>query len=69
MPIAFETVSAFSTVGLSTGITTNLSIVGKIVIMICMFIGRIGTLTLAFALSRKIKSHNHQYPNAHLTIG
>ena len=69
MPIAFETVSAFSTVGLSTGITPNLSIVGKIVIMICMFIGRIGTLTLAFALSRKIKSHNHQYPNAHLTIG
>ena len=69
MPIAFETVSAFSTVGLSTGITPNLSIVGKIVIMICMFIGRIGTLTLAFALSRKIKSYNHQYPNAHLTIG
>ena len=69
MAIAFETVSAFSTVGLSTGITPNLSIVGKIVIMICMFIGRIGTLTLAFALSRKIKSHNHQYPNAHLTIG
>jgi potassium uptake TrkH family protein len=69
MPIAFETVSAFSTVGLSTGITPDLSFVGKIVIMICMFVGRIGTLTLAFALSRKMRSHNYEYPNAHLTVG
>lgn len=69
MPIAFEAVSAFSTVGLSTGITSELSYFGKVIIMICMFVGRIGTLTLAFALSSKMKSHNYQYPNAHLTIG
>jgi Trk-type K+ transport system membrane component len=69
MPIAFEAVSAFSTVGLSTGITADLSFVGKVVIMICMFIGRIGTLTLAFALSSKMKSHNYEYPKAHLTVG
>ena len=69
MPIAFEAVSAFSTVGLSTGITPDLSFVGKVVIMLSMFIGRIGTLTLAFALSRKIDSHNHEYPSAHLTVG
>ena len=69
MPIAFEAVSAFSTVGLSTGITPDLSFVGKVVIMLSMFIGRIGTLTLAFALSRKINSHNHEYPSAHLTVG
>ena len=69
MPIAFEAVSAFSTVGLSTGITADLSFVGKLVIMICMFIGRIGTLTLAYALSSKMKSHNYEYPKAHLTVG
>ena len=69
MPIAFEAVSAFSTVGLSTGITANLSFVGKLVIMICMFVGRIGTLTLAFALSSKMKSHNYEYPKAHLMVG
>jgi trk system potassium uptake protein TrkH len=69
MPIAFEIVSAFSTVGLSTGITADLTFVGKVVIMICMFVGRIGTLTLAFALSSKQKSHNYTYPKAHLTVG
>ncbi|MCS5663333.1 MAG: hypothetical protein NZ604_03480 [Flavobacteriales bacterium] len=69
MPIAFEAVSAFSTVGLSTGITPDLSFIGKVVIMICMFVGRIGTLTLAFALSSKMRSNNYEYPNAHLTVG
>lgn len=69
MPITFEAISAFSTVGLSTGITANLSFIGKLIIMICMFIGRIGTLTLAFALSSKMKSNNYEYPKAHLTVG
>ena len=69
MPIAFEAVSAFSTVGLSTGITPDLSFIGKVVVMICMFVGRIGTLTLAFALSSKMRSNNYEYPNAHLTVG
>ena len=69
MPIAFEIVSAFSTVGLSTGITADLTFLGKTVIMICMFIGRIGTLTLAFALSSKQRSLNYEYPKAHLTVG
>lgn len=69
LPIAFEIVSAFSTVGLSTGITADLSFTGKVVVMICMFVGRIGTLTLAFALSSKMKSHNYEYPKAHLTVG
>jgi len=69
MPIAFEIVSAFSTVGLSTGITADLTFVGKVVIMVCMFVGRIGTLTLAFALSSKQKSLNYEYPKAHLTVG
>src|SRR5690606_28679841 len=47
--LAFEQVSAFATVGLSTGITAGLSDAGKIVIILSMYIGRVGTLTLALA--------------------
>jgi len=67
--IVFEQVSAFATVGLSTGITAELSLVGKIIIIFSMFFGRIGTLTLALALSTRVESTNYKYPNAHLLIG
>ncbi|MEZ0481535.1 TrkH family potassium uptake protein [Planococcus sp. SSTMD024] len=53
--IVFEAFSAFGTVGLSMGLTGELSVIGKIVIMILMFIGRIGPVTLAFALARQHK--------------
>lgn len=68
--LAFEEVSAFCTVGLTTGVTTELSSVGRTVIMISMFIGRIGTLTLAFALSsRKKESDDYKYPKANFMVG
>lgn len=51
--LAFEAVSAFGTVGLSTGITPSLTDVGKIVLVLLMFIGRVGPLTLAWVLSRR----------------
>lgn len=55
--ILFEVTSAFGTVGLSTGITPGLSTPGKILIILTMFAGRVGPLTLAFVLGqRKIKS-------------
>lgn len=69
LPLAFEAVSAFSTVGLSTGITADLSVIGKSVLMLCMFVGRVGTLTLAYALNSKMKSSNYKYPRAHMMIG
>ncbi len=65
----FEEVSAFSTVGLSTGITSQLSTAGKVVIMSSMFIGRIGVLTLAFALGRKAISNNYKYPDTYVMVG
>ena len=46
MQLLFEVVSAFGTVGLSTGITPELSVAGKAVIIIVMFIGRVGIITL-----------------------
>lgn len=70
MEILFEVVSAFGTVGLSLGITTQLSTVGKLVITITMFVGRIGPLTLFMALAqrRQVKSVI-QYPDEEIMIG
>jgi len=69
MDLLFEEVSAFSTVGLSTGITQSLSDPGKLVIILSMFVGRIGTLTLGFALARNLSDLKYKYPDAHLVIG
>ena len=67
--LIFEQVSAMGTVGLSTGVTPLLSPAGKIIISLSMFIGRVGTLTVAFALGgRAIKSH-FKYPEGHTMIG
>ncbi|MUH36248.1 potassium transporter TrkH [Zobellia amurskyensis] len=57
--ILFEVASALGTVGLSTGITGDLSSIGKILIIILMFIGRVGVLTFGFAmLQQKIEDSN-----------
>ncbi len=69
MDLIFEEISAFATVGLSTGITGELSSAGRLVIMLSMFVGRLGTLTLAFALSRKVKSIDYKYSSTHITVG
>jgi trk system potassium uptake protein TrkH len=50
--IMFETVSAFATVGLSTGITASLSEPGKLILVLVMICGRLGPLTLALMLAR-----------------
>jgi Trk-type K+ transport system membrane component len=42
---------------------------GKIVLIFSMFVGRVGVLTLAFALSKKVLSTNYKYPQAHIMIG
>jgi trk system potassium uptake protein TrkH len=69
LDLIFEEISAFATVGLTTGITTELSTAGRWVIMLSMFIGRLGTLTLAFSLSRKVKSIDYKYSSTHITVG
>lgn len=55
LDLLFEAVSAYGTVGLSTGITANLSTTGQVVIMILMFTGRIGPLALAYTLVKRIE--------------
>ena len=67
--LAFEEVSAFSTVGLSTGLTSALSPYGRAILIVSMFIGRIGPLTLAFALARRTTKTNYKYSAAHVIVG
>jgi Trk-type K+ transport system membrane component len=67
--IAFETVSAFATVGLSTGITANLSDISKVILVVAMFVGRVGIITLAFSLSTREDKADFRYTQTHLMIG
>ncbi len=66
--IAFECFSAFSTVGLTLGITPQLSDSAKIVLVVIMFIGRVGTFTLLVAFVRQTKAINYRYPNETIFI-
>jgi trk system potassium uptake protein TrkH len=67
--IMFEVVSAFGTVGLSTGLTSGLSGFGRFIIIILMFIGRLGPLTVLAAASTVSKRLNVTYPRADISIG
>lgn len=69
MEIYFETVSAFGTVGLSTGITPALSDFGKIVVMICMLVGRIGPLTMVLAIRNVQGTRLITYPEERVMVG
>jgi trk system potassium uptake protein TrkH len=65
----FEVFSAFGTVGLSTGITPQLSLAGKIVIIVTMFVGRVGPLTLALMVGRVVSPPGIKYPEEHVAVG
>ncbi len=69
MSILFEVTSAFGTVGLSTGITPSLSHVGRVLIIILMFIGRLGPMTVGVALTQKNKKSVFHYPEEKVIIG
>jgi Trk-type K+ transport system membrane component len=69
LALVFEQVSAMGTVGLSLGITPELTDVGKMVLAVSMFVGRVGTLTVAFALGRKLISKNFKYAEGHTMVG
>ncbi|KAB2337289.1 TrkH family potassium uptake protein [Cytobacillus depressus] len=67
--IFLEVCSAFGTVGLSMGITSDLSVFGKCVLMILMFIGRIGLTSFLFLIGGKSKKANYHYPKERVIIG
>ncbi len=67
--IMFEAVSAFGTVGLSTGMTPALSHPGRIVLIVLMYLGRLGPLTLGVALMRDRHEQSLHYPQEEVLIG
>jgi trk system potassium uptake protein TrkH len=69
LSILFEVVSAFGTVGLSTGITPALTVHGKLWLIITMFTGRVGPVTLALALAMRQGRTLVQYPEGKAIIG
>ncbi len=69
LKISFEVVSAYGTVGLSLGITPEISSMSKMILAIIMFIGRVGILTFMLALIPKQKEKKYIYPNQFVIIG
>ncbi|SEG37746.1 TrkH family potassium uptake protein [Paenibacillus sp. UNC499MF] len=67
--ILYEVTSAFGTVGLTLGLTTKLTLFGKVMIALTMFAGRLGPLTLAYALQPKAEKELYRYPEGKITIG
>jgi trk system potassium uptake protein TrkH len=68
--IFFEVVSAFATVGLSLGATASLSSLGKLVLVLLMFVGRVGPLTMVLAIAQKNKHEGSiGFPDGRVMIG
>ena len=68
LPILFECFSAYSTVGLSLGITPELSQPGRLVLIFSMFIGRVGSLTFLIALIRNFGIRSYRYPSEQVSF-
>ncbi|TDL94116.1 Ktr system potassium transporter B [Macrococcus brunensis] len=68
LPLFFEVVSAFGTVGLTMGVTAKLSVAGKLLIILMMMIGKIGVLTIVFTFSKPKKQLYH-YPKQDILTG
>jgi Trk-type K+ transport system membrane component len=66
--IAFECFSAYSTVGLSLGITADLSTTAKYILVVIMFVGRVSMLSVMIAVINKVKYKNYRYPTEEITI-
>ena len=69
MDLFFEACSACGTVGLSTGITPELGLFGRLVVIVGMFAGRLGPLTLLLALTTRIRHVRYSYPTENVVIG
>lgn len=67
--LLFEITSAFGTCGMSLGITSDLSVPGKVIIMALMFIGRVGLISFLFTLGGKVNKTSFRYPKERVIIG
>ncbi len=69
LDLLFEATSAFGTVGLSRGVTPELSKLGKLIIIGTMYAGRVGPLTMAFAIGYNKKHKRYRYSEGHISVG
>lgn len=69
LPLLFETTSAFATAGMSLDLTPRLTDISKVILCIVMFLGRIGPVTLAYAITPKSEKELYRYPEGKITIG
>ncbi|MEA3312804.1 MAG: potassium transporter TrkG, partial [Caldisericota bacterium] len=69
LQVLFEVISAFGTVGLSTGITTHLSSISRFVIIVTMFVGRVGSMSLVISMMGRRKTPHIGYPEEDIAIG
>jgi trk system potassium uptake protein TrkH len=69
LTLFFETVSAFGTVGLTMGLTPDLSDAGRVLIISTMFLGRLGPITVAFALAQGRRHSRIRYPEEKIIVG
>lgn len=69
LDISYEVASAFGTVGASRGITGDFSNLGKILITLSMYLGRIGPMTMAYSIGLKSTTKYIRYPEANISIG
>ncbi len=67
--VIFEVIAAFSTAGLSTGITAQLPVAGQLVLLLLMSFGRVGTITLATSLVMGERRMPYRYPEEHPIVG
>ena len=67
--VLFEVFSAFGNVGLSAGLCSDLTVIGKVVVSILIFIGRVGPLTLALVLGREIAERKIRFPEERIVVG
>lgn len=67
--VAFEVASAVGTVGLTRGFTSTMNIAGKLIIIVCMYLGRIGPISLAIAIQSKKKTGLASFPEEDVTVG
>lgn len=68
LDIIFECFSAYSTVGLSLGVTPGISVASKITLVVLMFIGRVTMLTILIAFFKKMRANNYRYPSDEILI-
>ena len=69
LSVLYETASAFGTAGLTVGLTQQLTEVGKVLIMIMMYLGRVGPLTVVLSLRKNKRNNGVRYPEGKILIG